>query len=529
VNFIEASLFILLIAIFAVPLASRLRLPLEVFLFFGSCIISLIPGLPVIHVPPMVVFDLFLPPILFSAAYFTSWRDFKFNLRPIAQLALGLVIFTMVTVACTAKFLLPGFSWAEAFLLGAIVSPTDASAATTLVKKLGVPRRFIVLLEGESLVNDATALILYRFSLAAIFYGTFSFMHAISQFFIMAIGGAATGFVIAMVAVNIVQRLEDIKAETTFTIITAFAAYLLAEHIGFSGVISTVVGGIYFGIKFPEVSSSHTRVHAKASWETMMFIINGFVFTLIGFELPTVLQSLGSYSYLDLTIYGLLMSFVVILTRMIWIYPSAYLPRLVFSFIARKDPMPSWQFLFGIGWVGMRGIVSLAAVLAIPRYLQSGAPFPNLNLLTFITYTVIVTTLVIPAITFPLLAKLLSVNGEDNKLHEEAAARVQALEEVLKAIDEVKIKEKIPDHVYIEFRNQVERKLKIIRTQLGDNPYSLLSEDYFSYKKLALAALAAERNALIALRRRGAIHDTIFHNLLNELDIEDVRVRSLRV
>lgn len=528
-NFIEAAIFILLIAIFAVPLATRLRLPLEVFLFFGSCIISLIPGLPVINVSPMIVFDLFLPPILFAAAYFTSWRDFKFNLRPIIQLSLGLVIFTMVTVACAAKYLLPGFSWAEAFLLGAIVSPTDASAATSLVKKLGVPRRFIVLLEGESLVNDATALILYRFSLAAIFYGTFSFSHAISQFCIMAIGGVAMGFLVAMLAVTIVQRLQDIKAETAFTFITAFSSYLLAEHLGFSGVISTVVSGIYFGIRFPEVSSSHTRVHAKASWETMMFIINGFVFTLIGFELPTVLKDLGSYSYINLAIYGVLISFVVIMTRMIWIYPTAWLPRFVFPSIARKDPMPSWQFLFGLGWVGMRGIVSLAAVLAIPHFLQSGAPFPNLNLLTFITYTVIVATLIIPAITFPILSKYLHVNGEDTRLHEEALARVQALEEVLKAIEEVKIKENIPDHVYIEFRNTVERKLKIIRTQLGDNPYSLLSDDYFSYKKLALAALAAERNALITLRRKGVVHDTIFHNLLNELDIEDVRVRSLRI
>jgi len=163
------------------------------------------------------------------------------------------------------------------------------------------------------------------------------------------------GFLVAILAVNIIQRLKDIKAETTFTFITAFSSYLLAEHLGFSGVISTVVSGIYFGIRFPEVSSSHTRVHAKASWETMMFIINGFVFTLIGFELPTVLENLGSYSYINVAIYGVLISFIVIITRMIWIYPSAYLPRLVFPSIARKDPMPSWQFLFGLGWVGMRG------------------------------------------------------------------------------------------------------------------------------------------------------------------------------
>jgi len=529
VNFIEASIFILLIAILFVPLATRFRLPLEIFLFLGSCIISLMPGLPVINISPIVVFDLFLPPILFSAAYFTSWRDFKFNLRPISQLAIGLVIFTTLTVALAVKYLLPDFTWSEAFLFGAIVSPTDASAATSIVKKLGVPRRFIVLLEGESLVNDATALILYRFSLAAILFGAFSMSQAVIQFFSMAIGGAAIGLLTAIFAEKVLQQLKDFKAETTFTVVTAYMTYLLAEHLGFSSVISTVVGGMYFGIRFPEIASSKTNVSAKASWGTLMFVINGFVFTLIGFELPIVIKNLGNYSIFSLVCYGLAISAVVIGVRMIWLFPSAYIPRLLFPSIARKDPMPPWEFLAAFGWAGMRGILSLAAVLAIPHTLPSGAPFPNQDILIFLTYCVIVTTLITPAIILPPLIKWLRLTEVDDRVREEANARIRAFEEVIKSIEQIKMKEKIPDKVVTEFCDQVQRKLKVIRTQLEETPYSMLYDDYFALKKLTIRALEAERKTLLKLRRSGEIRDEIFHNLLDELDIEEVRARSLRV
>lgn len=502
---------------------------MEVFLFAGSCLISLLPGLPDITFNPVIVFDIFLPPILFSAAYFTDWRDFKFNLRPITQLAFGLVLFTTLTIACLAKYFLPGFSWAEAFLLGSIVAPTDAAAATSIVKKIGVPRRFIVILEGESLINDATALILYRFSLGAVLYGAFSLPAAIESFFIMSIGGAAIGMMTSLAAIMIVRHLKDSRAETTFTFLTAFTSYLLAEHLGCSGVISTVVSGIYFGMRFPEIASSHTRVNAKASWGTLIFIINGFIFTLIGFELPHVLSSLKSYSLMELTGYGLLVSFTVIVLRLIWIYPSAYLPRIVFPSIARKDPMPPWQFLFVLGWTGMRGIVSLAAVLAIPHNLPGGEAFPNMNLLIYLTYCVIVTTLIAPAVTLSPLIRWLHLSNGDNKMHEEAVGRVRALEEVMRKIEEIKSRENIPDNVFQIFRSQIDRKLKIVRTQLGDNPYSLLTNDYFAHKKLALAALQAERETLIWLRRKNEIHDEVFHQLLDELDLEDVRAKSLRV
>jgi CPA1 family monovalent cation:H+ antiporter len=341
VNFIEPAIFILLFAILSVPIAIRFHLPLEIFLVIGSCILSLNPWLPALQLNPQIVFNLFLPPILFSAAYFTSWRDFKFNFRPISLLAFGLVIFTMFVVAMITKLLLPEFAWTECFLLGAIVSPTDATSATSIIKKLGAPRRLISILEGESMINDAAALILFRFSLAAILGNSFSLSNGAAHFIFMASGGVILGLIIGAISIYMLPKISLVAAETTFTFITAFICFLVSEYIGVSAIISTVVAGIYCGIHFPEVASSLTRINTKASWNTLRFIINGFVFTLIGLELPLILKNLQPDSLDTLIFYGSIISLIVILARLIWVYPMAYLPRLFFASIARKDPMPS--------------------------------------------------------------------------------------------------------------------------------------------------------------------------------------------
>jgi len=526
-NFIEASILILGIAILSVPLANRARIPLEIFLFLASCLVSLIPGLPPIQLNPIIVFDLFLPPILFFAAYFTSWHDFKFNLRPIMLLAFGLVTCTALVVAITIKWLIPDFPWAEAFLLGAIVSPTDASAATAIIKKMGAFRRIIVVLEGESLINDASALMIYKFSLIAILYGTFSWGNAVTQLGILTFGGIIVGGVIGVSTIYIVKKLRDLDAETTFTFIAAFASYLIAERLGFSGVISTVSTGIYVGIKIPEIASSNMRVNAKAAWRTMLFIINGFVFTLIGFQLPTVIKNIAIYPIKNLILYGGGISSVVILIRLAWIYPAALLPRLLFPWVARRDPMPSWQMLFAIGWSGMRGIISLAAVLALPTQ-NRGSLFTHLDLLIFITYCVIVTTLIIPTFTFPFLIKKLNLSETKNSVHEETIARMRTIEEVERILTEMK-DVKIPEKVLSEFLAQIKRRHKIVKTQLKETPYSLLPVEFLALKKLTLKAIKAERETLIRLRNTAEIHDEIFRLLSDELDLEELRAKSLRV
>ena len=352
-NFIEPAIFILLFAILSVPIATRFHLPLEIFLVIGSCILSLSPWLPPFQLNPQIVFNLFLPPILFYAAYFTSWRDFKFNFRPISLLAFGLVIFTMFVVAIMSKLLLTEFTWAECFLLGAIVSPTDATSATSIIKKLGAPHRLIAILEGESMINDATALILFRFSLAVILGGSVSLPQAAAHFVFVATGGIIIGLLVGVISIYLIPKIHSVTAETTFTFITAFTCYFLSESIEVSGIIATVVGGIYCGIYFPEIASSLTRINAKASWNTLLFIINGFVFTLIGLELPLILKNLQVDVLETLIFHGLMISIIVILARLIWVYPMAYY-RL---FLLPLRKISHLKIL--LYWVGgMRGIVS---------------------------------------------------------------------------------------------------------------------------------------------------------------------------
>lgn len=527
-NFIEASVFILFIAVISVPLANRLFIPLEIFLFVGSCLLSLSYGLPVLTIDPTIVFDLFLPPILFSAAFFTSWRDFKFNLRPITLLAFGLVLFTTVFVAIVAKLIFPYFSWAEAFLLGAILSPTDASATTSLIKKFRVPKRLIVVLDGESLINDTGALILYKFSLAAIAQGSFSIPLAIGEFVFSTLGGIIFGLAIGYAGLYILKMIKDTLAETALTFIVAFTSFLLAQHLGVSGVISTVTAGIYFGIMIPEQGSSSSRINANASWKTVIFIINGAVFTLIGFALPSVLSNLKNYSLSNLLINALIISFTVIALRIIWVYPSAYLSRLLFPSIRLKDPMPSWQYLFALGWAGMRGIVSLAAALAIPQGLVGG----HGDVLIFLTYFVVAVSLLVPTLTLPYIfkiAKLIDPEAPILKLREEAKARILAIDEAIKHVSHLAEKEKIPLKVLNEFLDQLKRRREVIHTQIEPAPYSTICNEYSAFKKLTYAAIDAERKTFNKLRKSGEIPDDIFWNLIDELDVEEVRAHSLRV
>lgn len=529
-NFIEAAIFLLCLAIVFFPIASRFHVPFEIILVIGACVISLVPGMPVYHINPTIVFNLFLPPILFAGAYFTSWHEFKFNFRPISLLAIGLVIFTATAVAVIIKLLIPELSWGEGFLLGAIVSPTDASSAVAIIKKLGAPRRLIVILEGESLVNDATALLLFRFSLVAIMVGSFSLTSAVTNFIMILIGGAVIGIMMGIIGIFLLKRIHDSRAETTFTFIIAFLSYFIAEHLGVSGVISTVVAGIYFGIRFPETVTSETRVSAKASWFTLIFIVNGFVFTLIGLQLPSLLKNLESYSMPHLFLYGTVVTLVVIAARLIWVYPAAYFPRVLVPAIARRDPMPPWQMLFALGWSGMRGIISLAAALSIPLQMNSGLPFPHRNILIFITYCVVLLTLIIPTVSLPCLISMLHLTEDpQSKIKEEALARMKSLEGVVQRVKEIAEKERIPCAILAETLNQIQRRMDVIKTQLEETPYSSLNQEYFSLKKLMIAALESERDTLIHLRKTGEIYDEVFHKLLDELDLEEMRSKSLRL
>jgi CPA1 family monovalent cation:H+ antiporter len=529
-SFIEISIFLLFLATISVPIAARSHLPFEIFLVAASAIISFIPSLPKIEISPGIIFHLVLPPVIFSAAYFLSWQDFKFNFRPIGLLAFGLTIFTAISVAFITSRLIPGFTWKEGLLLGAIVSPTDATSAVAVIKKLGAKRRIITILEGESMINDATALVLFRFSLAAILLDSFSFTQAASQFVSITIGGIVIGLIIGVISIYWLQKLKDIQAETTLTFITAFSSFLISERLGFSGVIATVVCGIYCGIRFHDFSSSSTRINTKSNWRTLIFIINCFAFTLIGIELPLVVHNLGPYSIFDLVLYSFAVILVLFLARLIWIYAIAYFSRKLVPSIALKDPMPSWQMLFVLSWANMRGIISLAAVLAIPIHTINGTLFPHRNIFIFITYCVIVATLLIPTLTLPFLVKIFKlIEDPIAKVKEEALARIYAYEGVIEKLSGITKTEKIPDPVFNEFRDHFQQRLKIIKTQLNESPSSTLNEEYTAFRKLTLAAIISEREILLKLRKSGEIHNEVFHLLSDELDVEELRAKTLRL
>jgi CPA1 family monovalent cation:H+ antiporter len=527
---IEATLILLFLATITAPWARRTGLPIEILLVLGSLVLSLLPGLPpLILLDPTVVFTLFLPPILFAAAYFTSWRDFKRNRRPIFLLAFGLVLFTTTLVAVAVRALGLGISWPAAFLLGAIVSPPDASAATAVIRKLGVPRRLVTIIEGESLVNDATALVTYRFALGAIATGSFSFQGALLQFVLMAAGGAIVGWAVAAGGIFVLRRLKNTTAETTLTLITAFAAYIIAEHFGFSGVISTVVGGLYYGRKLPAVASAQTHLDGEASWSTFLFIINGLVFTLIGLQMPAVMRGLDKYSWQQLAFYGATVTLVVIAVRFIWMFPAAYIPRKLFPSIGRVDPMPSIGVLIALSWTGMRGIVSLAAALSIPLTLPTGEEFPFRNLLIFLTYVVILTTLVVPATTLPALMRWLGIKDDGEDQREETIARLALFSAGLRELNSLRGSSNIPDEMLEHATTRYARRIETLKSNLEPAGFSPLFDEDQVQRQLIRRLLDGERKELLNLRRSAAIHDEVFFRLSRELDIEETRLRGQRI
>lgn len=520
---IETGLVLLLLATLMVAIQSRVKLPLELLMLLSSLFISFIPGLPSVAVVPELVFLLFLPPILFAAAYFTSWRDFKANKRPIALMAIGLVLFTSVSVALLLKFLLPALPWPTCFALGAMVSPPDASAASALTRKLGMPRRLVTILEGESLVNDATALVIYRFALVAAVSGLFSLPTATAQFFWVALGGAGIGWLVGRAGLWLLLRLDDARAQTVMSFITAFAAYIFGESLGFSGVISTVMAGLGFGRFLPHLISAQTRIEAKANWDMVLFIINAFVFTMIGLQLPSVVKNLGEYSWGQLAGYAVALNLTVIAVRFLWVFPATYIPRWISPSLAKRDPAPPWQAVVILGWMGMRGIVSLAAALALP------GDFPHRALLVFLTYTVILVTLIVPPLTLPALLRVLKLHNTDEHSREQAMARFEATKSVLNRIEALMKESGYSLPQIDDLRQRYERRLKTIEPNLQENAHSSINLEDQQLRRLLQNVIRWERETLQSLRTGGKIHDEVFHGLAYELDLEELRLQTPRL
>jgi monovalent cation/hydrogen antiporter len=522
---LEITILLLTFATLASALTKRTKLPAEIVWVLGSLLIGFIPSLPRVAISHEVIFFVFLPPVLFAAAYFTSWRDFQRYLRPILLLSVGLVVITAAAVACIAHYLIPDCSWPLAFVLGAVVSPPDASAATAIIKQLKIPRRIVTIIEGESLVNDATALVILEFALAAMVHGEFSLSHALGQFVFVFFGSLIVGYVLGWISIRLLKIIPQITADTVWSLIVAFAAYIIGERLDLSGVITTVAAGLYFGRKFPEVVTAQANIEAEATWQSVLFIMNGLVFSIMGLQFPVVLEGLHSYPKPWLAEIAFLTAGVVILVRFLWVFPASYLPRL-FPYVRRTEPKPTVAKVATIGWIGMRGIVSLAAALSLPMVLETGEEFPHRNLFLFITYIVVLTTLLLPSLTMSLWVKAWKMKGDGETEQDRTLAHLELLEESLATLEKLKQENKFPAEQLNSHLAKYNRKRDILKSNLAPGGFSPLLELEQAHRQIQRKVLGAFRRKLSSLRQRGEIHDEIFHEIRRELDNEELRMKG---
>jgi CPA1 family monovalent cation:H+ antiporter len=506
-------------------LARKLQLPEPIVLVVGGLAVSLIPGLPPVELHPDYVFLIVLPPLLYAQAWFTSWKDFCDNLRPITMLAVGLVLFTTTAVAFVAHALVPELPLAAAFVLGAIVSPPDAVAASAIAQRLRLPKQMVTILEGESLVNDATGLVAYKFALAAVATGTFSMAKAGGAFILVAAGGVAVGLIVAWIFAWLLCWIRDDLIDIVLSLITPYVAYLGAERLHVSGVLATVAAGIWLGARSPELLSASARLTGAAFWNTLVFLLNGVVFMLIGLQLPEVIRGLHEHPWGELLLDAAAIGGVVVATRIIWVFPGAWLPRWFSARIRKRDPMPPWQNIAVVGWCGMRGVVSLAAALAVPRILPGGGEFPERDLILFFTFAVILVTLVGQGLSLPTLIRKLRVTSHHTEDHLEREARRSAAKAALTRIEQVAAGDALtPDAVNAVASAYHERLHHLgdeLAEALGWSPHRQRS---IEGRRLRREALAAERQHLIALHRQHRLSKELLHKLERELDLEEARL-----
>jgi Na+/H+ antiporter len=520
--------FGLLVAIVLLAtVAIRLRVPYAILLVIGGVIMGLIPFLPNIELEPDLVLLLFLPPLIFSSAWRTSWRDFRTELRSILLLAIGLVLATTVVVAIAAHTLIPGISWPVAFVLGAVVSPTDVVAAESVMQKLGLQRRVAAIIGGEGLVNDATALVVYRFAVAAVVSGVFSFWQAGLQFVLVSVGGIVIGLLIAWPLSRIHRYIDDAPSEITITVLAAFAAYLLAETLDLSGVLATVAAGLYLSRKSATFFSSSTRLQATSFWNVLVFLFNGFIFLLVGFELYFIVKSIPHTTLLVPIGYAAIMSLVVILVRIAWTFAANTTSSLLHRRWQRHYRPPNLHATEAISWAGMRGGLSLATALAIPLTIASGAPFPDRDLIIFLTFGVIFSTLVLQGLTLGPLISRLGLAPDPNVARETREALREATIAALARLDELTQQGQIPENYAHHLHAYYERKLDIIEQHTDEEDKEALPQGLRDHKRLHQELRQTERSRLIELRNAGEIDDEVFHRIERELDLEEQRLVEL--
>jgi len=503
-----------------VPLANRLGVPYPILLVIAGLILGFVPNtvLPDVALAPDLVFLLFLPPLLYWDAVTTPWRDFRANLRPIGSLAIGLVVVTTCGVAVIAHAVL-GLPWAVAFVLGAVVSSTDAVATSSIASRLGVRPRIITVLSGESLVNDGTALVVYSAAVAAVVQGAFSLPQAALRFVIASAGGVGMGLVVGWTVTHLRPHIKDVRVEGAVSLLTPFAAYLPADLLGASGVLAAVAAGLYVGRLSPVTISPATRLRADTIWDLGSFLINGLIFMLIGLQLHPLFITLAGQSLPRLLGEAVTVSLAVIALRIAWVYPANTLARLLGQGASGSAPPLSRAEVGVIGWAGMRGVISLATALALPERTDHG-PFPDRDLILFLTFGVIFATLVGQGLTLPLLIRRLGVTGGATVEREEAQARLAAARAALARLDTVAAGDDIPQDMIDGLRTQYTQRTR----RLGNGPDDVDEEWFQTYRRVRRDLLDVERRTIVDLRDRDEINDDALRRVQRELDLEQVRL-----
>ena len=518
---LEVIIVLFVVVLALTTAAHRLLIPYPILLVIGGLLLSLVPELPPVHLDPDLVFLVFLPPILWSAAYFTSFREFRANIRPIGFLAFGLVIATTGAVALVVHAALPGMGWAAAIALGAIVSPPDAIAATAIAKRLHIPGRLVTILEGESLVNDATALVLYRAAVGAAVTGRFVLGDTLIEFVVAAAGGVAVGIVVSLVIQHALHVTKDSFTEIAATLLAPYIAWVAAEQLQASGVLACVAGGIHLRRHFSVVSPM-TRIQARAVWDLVVFLLNGVIFILIGLQLSMFRDSVPPDRLMSLVVIGALVSGTVIAMRLILVPGFAVLARLVSPRLRARDPLPHWSYLFILSWTGMRGIVTLAAALALPHTTANGAAFPFRSEIILLSFGVILATLVIQGLSLAPLIRVLDLKAGRPDEREEQLARERAAVAALTRLEELgKESWPVADHLN-QMNVHYGRRAQRYAAE-GNGDADCTPEAAEAFRRLRHETLAAERQAVIRLRNEGVISDEVLHRLEHELDVEALR------
>jgi len=527
---IQILVFLLIVIAAVAVVAARLKIPPAILLVITGVVLALIPGLPTVELAPEFVLLLVLPPVIYSSAVAMSWREFRYNLRPISLLAVGCVVFTTIATAATTHWLL-GLSWPVGFVLGAIVSPPDAVAPLSIARRLHLPRRIVVILEGEGLANDATALILYRFAIVAVSMGSFSFGQAATTFAAIVAGELLWGIGVGWVVLRLRRWVRDPRVEITLSILTPFLAYWPPEQLGGSGVLATVATGLYISWNGLRLISAATRLQGIFFWDFFIYLIEGMVFLITGLQARGLIAEIRDYSIFDLAFSAAVVSVVVIVSRFVWMYPAIYLPRWLFPPIRRRDPSPPWQWPFMLAFAGVRGIVSLAAALAIPITTGNGQPFPQRNLILFVTFSVILVTLVGQGLLLPSVVRWLGLARAGRRERhadraEEFKVRRQAIETAIERLDQLAAERELPEDILRPLRARQHERLKHVGHRSdGDDGHKRLMQDGDEIEYLLIEA---ERDLINDLYRRGELKDETRRRIERELDLRDAHLTSVR-